>query len=404
MRPASASASRARRPRPAAVDEPQLPCLDGLDAARGEDQLGGAGGARPGAAAAAYRRRRGSRRPTPRAGPPRRCASATITSQASASSKPPPSAKPCTAATVGIGSSSTPVYAARAVGRWRTSSASLRELRSLRSAPTQKARSLVDVSTVTRASGSAASASQAAAMERAISVDTAFMALGRSSTSSATYPCAPHDDELPEPLLSHGNPSALTNVTSGVILGRARALPQARAGAGPPAGAAWQPATDGRPGSPATAGPRRQRSWPRGGAGARAPRRRGRAPGAATWAGARSGTSSRAGLLALLLGRRGVLGGLRPRRRGRRRCGPAPRRTRRRPGRRPCGAIEVSRLARFTVVPNTSPIRVVTVPNAMPTRSAGIVSSPAIVSMSRSAISAAVPRRRPRTGPRRRGS
>ncbi len=51
----------------------------------------------------------------------------------------------------------------------------------------------------------------------------------------------------------------------------------------------------------------------------------------------------------------------------------------------------MSREARFTVVPKTSPIRVVTVPNAIPTRSSGMVSSFAMVSMSRMAISAATP-------------
>ena len=79
----------------------------------------------------------------------------------------------------------------------------------MRSAPTQKARSWVEVSTTTRTPGSAASAAQASAMDRAISVDTAFMALGRSSTSSATCRLVPpYDDELPEPLLRHATLTA----------------------------------------------------------------------------------------------------------------------------------------------------------------------------------------------------
>lgn len=56
----------------------------------------------------------------------------------------------------------------------------------MRSAPTQKARGLLEETTVTRTSGSAPSASQAAATDRAISEETAFIASGRSSTSSAT--------------------------------------------------------------------------------------------------------------------------------------------------------------------------------------------------------------------------
>lgn len=61
----------------------------------------------------------------------------------------------------------------------------------MRSAPTQKARSCVEESTTTRTEASAASAAQAAPMDRAISVETAFIALGRSSTSSATTPPSP---------------------------------------------------------------------------------------------------------------------------------------------------------------------------------------------------------------------
>ncbi|MGC0411719.1 hypothetical protein RKD31_004962 [Streptomyces sp. SAI-163] len=82
------------------------------------------------------------------------------------------------------------MYAPRVTGRCRSRSASEKELRSFRSAPTQNARSCVEVSTTTRTSRSSPSAAQAALTDRAIAVETAFMAFGRSSASSATCPSA----------------------------------------------------------------------------------------------------------------------------------------------------------------------------------------------------------------------
>ena len=81
-----------------------------------------------------------------------------------ASSKPPPRAKPSTAAMAGTGRSSTPPYAARATGRCSMSSASVKALRSLRSAPTQNALSWLEVSTTQRTVSSAATAAAAAAI------------------------------------------------------------------------------------------------------------------------------------------------------------------------------------------------------------------------------------------------
>ncbi len=68
-------------------------------------------------------------------------ASTAITSQLSASSQPPPSAYPCTAAITGCGSASSAPNAARNTGRCAMICASLIAARSLRSAPTQNARS-----------------------------------------------------------------------------------------------------------------------------------------------------------------------------------------------------------------------------------------------------------------------
>jgi len=66
--------------------------------------------------------------------------------------------------------------------------ASVKELRSFRSAPTQNALGLVLVTSTTHTPGSAESSAQAAARSRASCVDTAFIASGRSSASSAMWP------------------------------------------------------------------------------------------------------------------------------------------------------------------------------------------------------------------------
>src|ERR1035437_9666846 len=70
-------------------------------------------------------------------------------------------------------------------------SASVKELRSFRSAPTQNALASVLVISTTRTSRSAERWAQAAPRSRAIWVDTAFIASGRSSASSATSPLGP---------------------------------------------------------------------------------------------------------------------------------------------------------------------------------------------------------------------
>ena len=106
--------------------------------------------------------------------------SATIRSQARASSSPPPSAKPCTAAMAGTGRSSTARYAARVTGRWARSSSSLSRLRSLRSAPTQKAVATALDRTTARTVGSAEICAQARLSWTASSVETALSASGRS--------------------------------------------------------------------------------------------------------------------------------------------------------------------------------------------------------------------------------
>ena len=71
-------------------------------------------------------------------------------SQDRAISRPPPRAKPSTTASEGTGRFSTPPYAARATGRCAIRSASVKLLRSLRSAPTQNALGLVLVTTTQR--------------------------------------------------------------------------------------------------------------------------------------------------------------------------------------------------------------------------------------------------------------
>ena len=91
------------------------------------------------------------------------------------------------AAMAGTGSSSTPVKAARKTGRCRIRSASVKPLRSLRSAPTQKALGALEESTTARTERSAASAPVAEASSAAISVLSALCAAGRSRTSSATW-------------------------------------------------------------------------------------------------------------------------------------------------------------------------------------------------------------------------
>ena len=79
-------------------------------------------------------------------------------------------------------------YAPRATGRCRTRSASVKALRSLRSAPTQNARSWLDRSTTQRTLGSAATRAVAAASAVAMAVETALRASGRSRTISTTWP------------------------------------------------------------------------------------------------------------------------------------------------------------------------------------------------------------------------
>ena len=83
------------------------------------------------------------------------------------------------------------VKAARKCGRWASRSASLKALRSLRSAPTQNAFAELDESTTARTSSSAATSCVAAASSRAIAVDRALCASGRSSTISTTCPRSP---------------------------------------------------------------------------------------------------------------------------------------------------------------------------------------------------------------------
>ena len=112
---------------------------------------------------------------------------ATTRSHDSASSKPPPSAKPSTAAIAGTGARAPRRMPPGPRGRCSMSSASVKALRSLRSAPTQKAWSWLEVSTTHRTVSSAASLLGGARRWPApSSVETAFIASGRSSTISAT--------------------------------------------------------------------------------------------------------------------------------------------------------------------------------------------------------------------------
>ena len=192
MRPASSSASSRSLARPARAGRPGRARAPRPPATRRAVKISSAARAAPDPArqqlgAAAARDDADGDLGQPDA---RRVASATIRSQESASSKPPPSAKPCTAAIVGIGRSRTPVYAARVCGRWRLRSASVKELRSLRSAPTQNARSWrgAEHDGASRC-GPRPAPAQACADQRAMPVETAFIAFGRSSTSSATWPC-----------------------------------------------------------------------------------------------------------------------------------------------------------------------------------------------------------------------
>ena len=76
-------------------------------------------------------------------------------------------------------------------GAGRTAAASVKVLRSLRSAPTQKARSWVLLTTTARTVSSAPSRLVASLMAAAMAVETAFIASGRSRTSSATWPPSP---------------------------------------------------------------------------------------------------------------------------------------------------------------------------------------------------------------------
>ena len=128
-------------------------------------------------------------RPTVASGSPN-CAvsSATTRSQFSASSQPPPRAYPCTAAITGCGSRSSSPNAVRNTARWASHCASVISCRSLRSAPTQKARSPVAVSTTARTPVSGASSAQVCANRTSITVFSAFSASGRSSTISTTGP------------------------------------------------------------------------------------------------------------------------------------------------------------------------------------------------------------------------
>src|SRR5712691_6783595 len=84
----------------------------------------------------------------------------------------------------GCGRPSTAPNAARNTGRCASSSASLIAARSFRSAPTQNARSPTAASSTARTSRSAAISAQTRASRAAMAVLSAFMASGRSSTTS----------------------------------------------------------------------------------------------------------------------------------------------------------------------------------------------------------------------------
>ena len=126
--------------------------------------------------------------PTVTSGSPSTAVSSqTMRSQDSANSSPPPRAKPCTAAIVGTRRSSTPVNAARKCGRWAIRSASLNPFRSLRSAPTQNA--LVGTEGEHHGAYGVVGghlARRIGELTRAIAVDKALWASGRSSTISTT--------------------------------------------------------------------------------------------------------------------------------------------------------------------------------------------------------------------------
>ncbi|GGR77982.1 hypothetical protein Snoj_78760 [Streptomyces nojiriensis] len=107
-------------------------------------------------------------------------------------------------------------------------------------------------STTTRTDGSAASAAQAAPIDRAISVDTAFIALGRSIASSATCPSPSRRTATNSPKRCSDMPATLPvneryrrTLVRGEATGSRLRRCGARLGPGPSAGSTGPPVRPG---------------------------------------------------------------------------------------------------------------------------------------------------------------